>query len=99
MVFIVPHRLRLDNAVEVKQKGLQAIDRGEREFDLSGLVDVDSSAVAVLLAWHRAARSCDARLTWQGAEKNLRSLAQLYGVDDLIGMNADQVGASPTLRR
>ena len=48
--------LNLHNAVTVKKAGLHAIAAGADSIDLSALKTVDSSAVAVLLAWVRAAQ-------------------------------------------
>ena len=45
------------NAAEVATLGRAAIERGDAEFDLSGVVRCDSSAVAVLLEWQRVARA------------------------------------------
>jgi phospholipid transport system transporter-binding protein len=40
--------------------------------------------VALLLAWQREAQARGARLTLSGLPAALRSLATLYGVDELI---------------
>lgn len=83
-MFTVPARIRLDNAVAVKLQGLQALAQGETVFDLSQVQDVDSSALAVMLAWKRAAQQAAAALTLQGQDGNLGALAELYGVEALI---------------
>ena len=83
-MFLVPARIRLDNAVSVKGQGLQALAQGETVFDLSQVQDVDSSALAVMLAWKRAAQQAGAALTLQGQDGNLGALAELYGVEALI---------------
>jgi phospholipid transport system transporter-binding protein len=83
-MFAVPARIRLDNAVSVKGQGLQALAQGETIFDLSQVQDVDSSALAVLLAWKRAAQQTGTALTLQGQDGNLGALAELYGVEALI---------------
>ena len=43
------------NAAQVAEQGRAAIERGDARFDLSGVTRCDSSAVAVLLEWQRAA--------------------------------------------
>ncbi len=83
-MFLVPARIRLDNAVTVKVLGLRALAQGETVFDLSQVHDVDSSALAVILAWKRAAQQRGAALTLQGQNGNLGTLAELYGVETLI---------------
>ena len=72
------------NAVELLGAGIEAIRAGDANFDLSAVRQVDSSAVALLLAWQREAQACGARLTLSGLPAALKSLAVLYGVDELI---------------
>lgn len=53
-------------------------------LDASGLKNLDSSAVAVLLDCQRTATAAGKRLTMAGAPAKLLELAQLYGVDALL---------------
>jgi phospholipid transport system transporter-binding protein len=53
--------------------------------DLSGVTDVDSSAVSLLLEWRRAAQAASRRVEFVNIPSNLKSLADLYGVADLLG--------------
>jgi len=80
----VPDRLTLANARAALAEGLSAIAAGQREFDLSPVTAVDSSAVALVLAWKRAARDHGAELVIAHAPESLHSLAQLYGVAGLL---------------
>lgn len=73
-----------DNAVALLGAGVEAIRRGDADFDLSAVRHVDSSAVALLLAWQREAQARGARLTFSGLPAAVKSLATLYGVDELI---------------
>jgi phospholipid transport system transporter-binding protein len=57
---------------------------GAGEVDLSGLVAVDSSAVAVLLALSRRAREEGRPLAFTKVPAALRALADLYSVEDLL---------------
>ena len=72
------------NAAEVAALGRAAIDRGDVDFDLSGVARCDSSAVAVLLEWQRVARERGLVLTVSGLPAGLTSLAGVYGVGDLL---------------
>ena len=72
------------NAKATLQAGLQAIAAGQKEMDLGQLTAVDSTAVATLLAWKRAAADRGAALVFHHMPVNLRSLADLYGVSDLL---------------
>jgi phospholipid transport system transporter-binding protein len=73
------------NAKTALQAGLQAIAAGQKEMDLGQLTAVDSAAVATLLAWKRAAAERGTDLVFHRMPANLRSLADLYGVSDLLG--------------
>jgi len=54
------------------------------EVDLSGMVAVDSSAVAVLLALSRRAQEEGKPLAFIKVPAPLRALADLYSVEDLL---------------
>ena len=53
-------------------------------IDLANVTDIDSSAVALLLHWRRAAARLGKALRYVHLPQNLVALAQLYGVDDMI---------------
>ena len=76
--------LTIANARTVLADGLRAIAAGQPAIDLSGLTTVDSSAVATLLAWKRAAVARQATLALQNLPPSLLSLAELYGVAELL---------------
>jgi phospholipid transport system transporter-binding protein len=72
------------NAASLLQLGETAIGNGDSRFDLSAVKKCDSSAVALLLAWERAANARGLHLELVGVPPDLCSLAALYGVDFLI---------------
>jgi phospholipid transport system transporter-binding protein len=76
--------LSLQNAVISVQTGLVAIAQGQLEFDLSALTVVDSSAVAVMLEWQRAAKRLDKVITFHAVPANVSSLIELYGLSELL---------------
>jgi phospholipid transport system transporter-binding protein len=53
-------------------------------IDFSGITDIDSSAVALLLEWRRQALARRKSLEFVNLPANLMALAELYGVADLI---------------
>lgn len=53
-------------------------------IDFSHVTDIDSSAVALLLHWRREALRMGKSLRYINLPANLRSLAELYGVDEMI---------------
>ncbi|KDB06607.1 Sulfate transporter/antisigma-factor antagonist STAS [Burkholderia sp. lig30] len=64
--------------------GLARIESGATAVDCAALAQFDSAALAVLLAWQRAARARGATLDILNLPPKLASLAQAYGVDALI---------------
>lgn len=76
--------LTIAHARSVLEAGLAAIAKGENHFDLGGLAELDSSAVATLLAWQRAAGARSLTLTFSNLPQGLSSLARLYGVSELL---------------
>jgi phospholipid transport system transporter-binding protein len=72
------------NAASLLQSGEAAILASDSRFDLSAVKRCDSSAVALLLAWQRAAHARGLRLELEAVPASLCSLATLYGVSSLI---------------
>lgn len=52
--------------------------------DLSGVREVDSSAVALLLRWRREAQRLKRSIRFINLPEPLAALAELYGVTDII---------------
>jgi phospholipid transport system transporter-binding protein len=68
------------------------LDEGKLKFvaphvtvDLGGLTEVDSTAISLLLEWRREAQRGNRKITFVNLSDNLKSLAALYGVSDLLG--------------
>jgi len=76
--------INLQNATQLVAEGKHAIANGETDFDLSGLKNVDSAAVVVLLDWKRAANQKAVHLRFHDVPPNLLSLMALYGVSELL---------------
>lgn len=74
----------MENAPQVAELGRAAIAGGDAHVDLSGVARCDSSAIAVLLEWQRAAAAQGLALTVQGVPAALRSLATVYGVTEVL---------------
>jgi phospholipid transport system transporter-binding protein len=64
--------------------GLERIAAGAGAVDCAPLTQFDSSALAVFLAWQRAAQARGAALQILNLPAGLASLAQAYGVDTLL---------------
>ncbi len=79
-----PTALTLAEAAEVVRDGLQALAAGITDIDLGALQRFDSTAVAALLEWRRAAAARAAVLRIANLPEGLESLARLYGVAHLL---------------
>ena len=64
--------------------GLASIAGGATGVDCAALVEFDSSALAVLLAWQRAAEARGSAFDIVNVPEGLASLAAVYGVDALL---------------
>jgi phospholipid transport system transporter-binding protein len=84
------HRFRVRGPVTIANvEALLA--EGRREFqgprisvDLGQVGEVDSSAVSLLLQWLRDASAKGQHLSYVNVDPNIRSLAVLYGVTELL---------------
>ena len=73
----------VDTVVSVKREALDAFRAGDRTVDVDGVGRRDSSAVSLLLALLR--RYPELRV--EHAPEDLRTLARLYGVHELLAGN------------
>jgi phospholipid transport system transporter-binding protein len=64
--------------------GKAAIAEGARSVDLAEAGELDSSALALLLAWLREARRLGHQLAFTNIPQGLLTIARLYGVADLL---------------
>ena len=76
--------LTMSDTAPVLARGLAAIASGETKIDFSGLIAMDSAAVAAMLAWQRAAQAKGLRLEFINMPPALKSLAHLYVADTML---------------
>lgn len=76
--------LTLGMAREMLEAGKALITRPEVTFDLSQVKEVDSSGLTVVFGWVRAANSQGKTARISNPPQNLLSLAELYGVTELL---------------
>lgn len=81
---VVHGDMTLENATALLAAGTQTLNNGTTHFDLSGVTAIDSSGLAVLFGWLRAAQAAGKSLTIANPPPSLRSLAEVYGVADLL---------------
>ncbi len=84
-IFRVSGPVTLDNVRAVIEEGARAFDgEADATVDLSGLENVDSSAISMMLEWARDAARGGRRLRFAGLPENLKTLARVYGVLDAL---------------
>lgn len=74
----------IDSARNLLEEGRGYCVENDVTVDFSGVTELDSSAIALILEYRRAAESAGRRLTVSNSPASLQSLATLYGVTDLI---------------
>lgn len=74
----------LQTVPDLLPQGLALIDRQTVTIDLAGVTAADSSAVALLLEWMRAAARAGRRIDYLHLGNSLESLVALYGVTELL---------------
>jgi phospholipid transport system transporter-binding protein len=83
----VTGELTLHTASRQLTAGLDAVKQGCTVFDLSAITQLDSTALAFILACQRMALKQKSTLYCTGIPVNLTNLATLYGVAPLIFPN------------
>ena len=81
---VVSGPVTLNNVAGLLEEGRRHIDEGVRSVDLGEVTEMDSSLVALMLAWMRDARARGRELAFANLPESLRTIARLYGVDGLI---------------
>lgn len=78
----------LKNVTAVLNEGLAEIRAGALTVDLAGVSELDSSLLAAVLAWIRESNVHEHSLKVANLPKGLQTLAQLYGVEELLTVAA-----------
>lgn len=76
--------MTLANAAALLASGAALLGAQAKPFDLAAVTDVDSSGLAVVLGWQRAAARLGRELRVANPPANLLSLAELYGVSEFL---------------
>lgn len=74
----------LDTVNAVLEEGNRVFTAASVTLDLAGVTDVDSTAVSLLLEWRRSALRGKRVIEYVNYPANLKSLIELYGVDELL---------------
>jgi len=76
--------MTLPGAAALLAEGSAALADAETLFDLAAVTDVDSSSIAVIFGWLRAARAQGKAVRIAHPPQELLSLADVYGVTELL---------------
>jgi phospholipid transport system transporter-binding protein len=82
--FRVRGPITMANVQAVLEAGHERFRADEVSVDLGQVTEVDSASVSLLLQWVREAQSQGRRLRYLNLNSNVKSLAVLYGVIDLL---------------
>jgi len=81
---VVRAPMTMVNARGLLDAGRSVLQSGEQVFDLGEVCEADSSALAVMLGWLRAASLLRSTIKFANIPQGLRSLAELYGLSELL---------------
>lgn len=79
--------MTVEHAKLLAKEGVAALRRTDTVFDLSAVTRVDSTALAIILSWMRAAQMSGQKVLVINAPENLMSLAELYDLAALLPLN------------
>lgn len=71
-------------AARLLDDGRQHLAEGARTVDLGEVSEMDSTLLALALAWLREARAAKREIAFSNLPEALQTLARLYGVEDLL---------------
>jgi phospholipid transport system transporter-binding protein len=81
---VVSGAITLGSVAGLLEQGRAQIQEGARTVDLGAVTELDSSALAMLVAWLRDARARGQELSFVGMPEGLSAIARLYGVSELL---------------
>ena len=74
----------LSNVAALLDEGRRHLEEGVRAVDLGEISEMDSSLLALMLAWMRDARARGRDLVFVNLPESLKTIARLYGVESLL---------------
>jgi len=77
--------ITIENVETLLGEGKELLTAAQLTVDLAAVTEVDSSALSLLLEWRREARRNGRAISFLNLPANLKSLAELYGVTELLG--------------
>ena len=84
---VVSGPVTLANAARVLDEGRQHLAEGAHTVDLGEVGELDSSLLALSLAWIRDAREAKREIAFANVPEALQTLSRLYGVEALLPLS------------
>ena len=83
--------MSFDSLAELRAQGEDFVDsQGDTAaFDLAGLNDCNSAAVALLMAWFRYANAHDKTIVYTRPATDLVNLIRVTGLDEILPLRTD----------
>jgi phospholipid transport system transporter-binding protein len=78
----------LATAARLLDEGRQHLAEGVRSVDFSEVTEMDSTLLALSLAWLREARAAKRDIAFVNPPEALQTLSRLYGVETLLPIKA-----------
>lgn len=78
----------LENAEQLREESEQYFNGSKLLIDFSEVREVDSAAVSLMLEWSRTASAMGTEVRFMNLGESITSLTDLYGVEDLISVDA-----------
>lgn len=82
-------QISMGNAPEILRRGSEFLETSGGVIDFSAVERVDSSIISVMLEWRRIANSLNRPLEFHNLRCNIRALADMYGVSEILPLPAD----------
>lgn len=81
--------ITLASVERVRRELADKVQQPDLVLDLAGVTEIDSTAVSLLLHWHRDAHTAKRQISMRNVPESIRSLATLYGVNELLPQIVD----------
>ncbi len=86
---IISGPVTLENAMTLLEAAGPHLTGSETVIDFSEVSEIDSASVSLMLEWSRQARATGGEVRFANLGEAVRSLTTLYGVQELITLDAD----------
>ena len=85
---IVSGPVTLANVARLLEEGRRHLEEGVQSVDLGEVTEMDSSLLALVLAWVRDAKARQQEVSLTNLPAALQTIARLYGVEGLLPVAA-----------